>query len=137
KQRVIVARALAVNPTLILMDEPFEHLDQALRLSLLEELFAIFRDKKISVFWVTHEVKEALCYSDKIIVMNFGQIEQIGSPEEIYLAPKNLFVANFFADTTLSVGKLIREGENDLVVKAFNRELVFPKPNQFKSSSHL
>src|SRR5690606_9656775 len=60
KQRVMVARALVLNPTLLLMDEPFEHLDQSLRLNLMEELFEIFRDKNISVLWVTHEISEAL-----------------------------------------------------------------------------
>lgn len=136
KQRVIVAQALVLNPTLLLMDEPFEHLDQSLRLSLMEELFEIFRDKNISVLWVTHEISEALSYSDRILVLNYGVLEQSGTPEDIYLKPKNLFVANFFADTTTLIGELIRESESELLIKAMGRELIFPKSKDFKSHDH-
>lgn len=134
RQRVIVGRALVLNPNLIVLDEPFEHLDQALRISLIDELVEIFKDKKISILWVTHEIKEALSYSDKIIVLNFGSIQQIGTPREIYFEPQNLFVANFFTNTTTVVGKLISEGENELIINAFQKEFIVPKPRRFKAS---
>lgn len=134
RQRVIVGRALVLNPNLIVLDEPFEHLDQALRVTLIDELVDVFRDKKISVLWVTHEIKEALSYSDKIVVLNYGEIQQIGTPREIYYEPQNLFVANFFTNTTTSVGKLISEGENELIISAFQKEFIVPRPHRFKSS---
>lgn len=95
RQRVLIASALIHNPQLLLLDEPFGHLDQVLRFDLIQDLFETFKDKKISVLWVTHDTNEALAFSDRIIVLNFGKIIQNDIPSKIYREPKNLFVANF------------------------------------------
>jgi spermidine/putrescine transport system ATP-binding protein len=136
RQRVIIAKALVKNPTLILLDEPFGHLDERLRFDLMKELFSLFKEKKISVIWVTHETKEALSFSDRIITLNFGKIQQVGSPEEIYKNPKNMFVAQFFGHTNLVAGKVLEINEDKLKVKAFNRNLIIPKQSSFVNHDH-
>lgn len=135
RQRVIVAKALVKNPTLILMDEPFEHLDQNLRQALLKDLFYIFRDQGISVLWITHDIKEALIYSDKILVIHFGENKQFSSPEKIYHEPKSLFVANLFPETNAYVGELISEDKDKIKIKMLSHEITIDKPSDFKDSS--
>jgi len=136
RQRVIIAKALVKNPTLILLDEPFGHLDERLRFDLMQELFFLFKEKKISVIWVTHETKEALSFSDKVIALNFGKVQQMGSPEEIYRNPKNMFVAQFFGQTNLIAGKVISSNESELLVKAFNKEILIPKHSSFNKNDN-
>jgi ABC-type Fe3+/spermidine/putrescine transport system ATPase subunit len=134
RQRVIIAKALVKNPTLILLDEPFGHLDERLRFDLMQELFTLFKEQKISVIWVTHETKEALSFSDKVIALNFGKVQQIGSPQEIYKEPKNMFVAQFFGQANLIAAKLLSISGDDLLIKAFEKEIIIPKPKRFNTS---
>ncbi len=136
RQRVIIAKALVKNPTLILLDEPFGHLDERLRFDLMQELFELFQDQKISVIWVTHETNEALSFSDKVVVLNFGKVQQVGTPEQIYKTPKNMFVAQFFGQTNLIAGKILSADKTDLVVKAFNKELIIPNHSNFSVKDH-
>lgn len=95
QQRVAVARALLLEPAVLLLDEPFSALDAKLRGELREELREIQSSTKLTMMFVTHDQEEALSLSDRIIVMNRGHIEQSASPQEIYDAPQSLFVANF------------------------------------------
>lgn len=95
RQRLIIASSLIHNPEIILLDEPFGHLDQVLRFDLIQDLFEIFKEKKISVLWVTHDTNEALAFSDRVLVLNFGKLIQDAPPAEIYKSPNNLFVASF------------------------------------------
>ena len=95
QQRVALARALALRPAVLLLDEPFSNLDAQLRVRLREELRRLFDTIDITTLFVTHDQEEALMLSDRIVVMNKGKIEQIGTPEEIYEYPATRFVAEF------------------------------------------
>ncbi|MEO8357704.1 MAG: ABC transporter ATP-binding protein [Chloroflexota bacterium] len=95
QQRVALARALAIRPQVLLLDEPLSALDAKIRISLRAEIRAIQRELGITAIYVTHDQEEALSISDRIVVMNMGEIEQVGTPFEIYNFPKTQFVANF------------------------------------------
>ena len=95
QQRVALARALAVRPTLLLLDEPLSALDAKIRISLREEIRRVQRQLGITTIYVTHDQEEALSMSDRIVVMNEGRIEQLGTPFEIYNYPRTRFVASF------------------------------------------
>ncbi len=95
QQRVALARALALRPDVLLLDEPLSALDAKIRVSLRAEIRAIQRKLGITAIYVTHDQEEALSLSDRVVVMNAGRMEQVGSPFEIYNFPKTAFVANF------------------------------------------
>ncbi len=95
QQRVALARALATSPGLLLLDEPLSALDAKVRTYLRHEVKALQRNLGVTTIMVTHDQEEALTMADRIVVMNHGVIEQIGSPTEIYRSPKTLFVADF------------------------------------------
>jgi iron(III) transport system ATP-binding protein len=96
QQRVALARALAPEPDLILMDEPFSSLDRGLREQLRTEVRSILRERGATVVCVTHDQEEAMQLGDRVVVMNQGRIEQLGSPEAIFHKPDNRFTAEFF-----------------------------------------
>ncbi|MCP1307342.1 ABC transporter ATP-binding protein [Paenibacillus tyrfis] len=104
QQRVAVARALLLEPEVLLLDEPFSALDAKLRAELREELREIQSSTKLTMMFVTHDQEEALSLSDRIIVMNRGHIEQSDSPQVIYDAPQTLFVANFIGRMNMLEG---------------------------------
>ncbi len=95
QQRVALARALAPKPKLLLLDEPLSALDAKIRVSLREEIRSIQHELGITTIFVTHDQEEALSISDRIVVMNGGKVEQVGTPFEIYNRPATKFVANF------------------------------------------
>ena len=95
QQRISLARALAPQPTLILLDEPLSNLDVQVRHRLRSEIRSILKAAGTSAIFVTHDREEALAISDKIAVMRNGKLEQVGTPEEIYLNPASRFVAEF------------------------------------------
>jgi ABC-type Fe3+/spermidine/putrescine transport system ATPase subunit len=95
RQRVALARSLVLEPEVLLLDEPLSALDPALRKQVRTELKALQRGTGITFILITHDQEEALSLSDQIAVMNRGEIEQIGTPEEIYLRPRTRFVAGF------------------------------------------
>jgi ABC-type glutathione transport system ATPase component len=136
RQRVIIASALILNPDIIILDEPFGHLDERLRAELMLELFNIFKDKHISCLWVTHEIKEALSYSHRILLLNYGLLQQLDTPENIYQRPVNLFTAEFFGQNNAIAAKLISESDDELIVNAFNKEVAIPKPIHFSAKEH-
>ena len=104
RQRVALARALAVNPDLLLMDEPLSNLDTELRVEMRREIKELHRKTKVTVVYVTHDQSEALALADRIVVMNQGQIEQVGTPQEIYSHPATPFVAKFVGRSNLIAG---------------------------------
>jgi iron(III) transport system ATP-binding protein len=124
QQRVAVARAIAFSPSVLLFDEPLSNLDAKLRAEMRVELRELQRRLDITSLYVTHDQEEALAISDRVIVMNGGRIEQIGSPEEIYNRPRSRFVADFVGSANLIRGKvrgpsgangtLIFEAEGDM-----------------------
>ncbi len=106
QQRVALARAVAFSPTVVLFDEPLSNLDAKLRAEMRVELRELQRRLDITSVYVTHDQEEALAISDRVIVMNNGGIEQIGTPEEIYNQPKSRFVADFVGSANLIGGRL-------------------------------
>ena len=98
QQRIAIARALLLEPEVLLLDEPFSALDAKIRQQMREELRKIQTDLNITVAFVTHDQEEAMALSDRVIVMNKGFIEQMGSPQEIYHRPRSRFVADFIGE---------------------------------------
>ena len=95
QQRVAIARAIAVNPKVFLMDEPLSNLDAKLRVAMRTELKAIHADTGATTIFVTHDQSEAMSMADRIVIMRAGQIEQIGTPDDVYHRSANMFVADF------------------------------------------
>jgi ABC-type Fe3+/spermidine/putrescine transport system ATPase subunit len=95
QQRIALARALAPRPKLLMLDEPLGALDRTLKQTLLDDLRRIVRTANIPVIYVTHDQEEAFSIADRLIMLNSGQIEQVGSPEEVYRHPGSLWVAGF------------------------------------------
>ena len=106
QQRVAVARAIAFSPTVVLFDEPLSNLDAKLRAEMRVELRELQRRLDITSLYVTHDQEEALAISDRVIVMNGGKIEQIGSPEDIYNRPASRFVADFVGSANMIEGSV-------------------------------
>ena len=104
QQRVAVARALVVEPAVLLLDEPLSNLDVALRLSTREEIRSLQRRTGITTVYVTHDQSEAMGLSDRIAVMDAGRIVQVGAPADIYDRPQKAFVAGFLGGANLVPG---------------------------------
>jgi len=109
QQRVAIARALAVKPRLLLLDEPLGALDLKLRKDMQVELKNIQKRLGITFVYVTHDQEEALSMSDRVVVMNNGVIQQIGTPEDIYNEPENAFVADFIGESNIVDGVMIED----------------------------
>ena len=111
KQRVAIARALANNPRVLLLDEPLGALDLQLRRAMQLELKRLQKKLGITFIYITHDQEEAINMSDRIVVMNQGQFEQIGTPDEIYNHPKTSYVATFVGNANIIKGELVgRDG---------------------------
>lgn len=104
RQRIALARALAADPDVVLLDEPFAALDEGLRVSLREEVAAILRTAGASALLVTHNQQEALSLADVVAVMRDGRMEQVGPPEEVYGRPATRWVAEFLGDADVVPG---------------------------------
>jgi len=104
QQRVAIARAIANKPKALLLDEPLAALDLKLRKDMQKELRRIQRQLGITVVFVTHDQEEALTMSDRVVVMNKGKIQQIGTPQDIYNEPENAFVADFIGESNILDG---------------------------------
>jgi spermidine/putrescine transport system ATP-binding protein len=111
QQRVALARALVNRPRALLLDEPLGALDLKLRQAMQLELKRIQREVGITFVYVTHDQEEALTMSDRLVVMNAGRIEQLGSPRELYEHPATRFVANFIGTSNIITGRLERRGD--------------------------
>jgi sulfate/thiosulfate transport system ATP-binding protein len=114
RQRMALARALAVEPTVLLLDEPFGALDAKVRKELRDWLRRLHDDVHVTTVFVTHDQEEALEVADKIVVINQGRIEQIGTPDELYDEPANDFVAGFLGPVTQLDGSLVRPHDIDV-----------------------
>ena len=112
QQRVAIARAIINNPLVLLLDEPFSALDFKLRKQMQLEIKHLQRQLGITFVFVTHDQEEAFAMSDRVVVMNSGSIEQIGSSQEIYEEPASMFVAKFVGDINVLEGKVTGIAEN-------------------------
>ncbi|WP_413733649.1 ABC transporter ATP-binding protein [Sodalis sp. RH21] len=110
QQRVALARALALEPELLLMDEPLSNLDRALRVSMRRELKELQSKMKMTTLYVTHDQEEALSMSNRVVIMNKGNIEQIAAPHELYESPGSAFVADFVGITNFLEGHIVEHG---------------------------
>jgi len=106
QQRVALARALVVRPKCLLLDEPLSNLDAQLRLEMRTEIRRIVKEFGLTAVYVTHDQEEALSVADKIAVMRDGHIAQVGTPEEVYRAPRSKHVAQFMGETNFLTGKV-------------------------------
>ncbi|BCH59021.1 ABC transporter ATP-binding protein [Agrobacterium vitis] len=116
QQRVALARALAPKPQVLLLDEPLSALDAKIRVSLREEIRQIQRQLGITTVFVTHDQEEALSISDRIVVMNGGRADQIGTPSEIYNHPQTRFVASFVGTLNLIDAKVTDTSSNTILI---------------------
>jgi iron(III) transport system ATP-binding protein len=142
QQRVALARTLAPEPELILLDEPFSNLDALLREETRQEVRQLLKDRGMSAVLVTHDQEEALSFADRLAVMRSGQIDQVGTPEDVYYRPRTLFVAQFLgrtnlllsqaagpeADTPLGRVRLDREAEGTVLVSLRPEHLTLAAP---------
>ena len=145
KQRVSLARAIAPGPSLLLMDEPLSALDADLRISMRKEIKKIHQATGATVVFVTHDQGEALSMSDRILVLKDGAIEQMGTPEEVYLKPATPFIASFIGRCNFfhgewtgntfhtAQGKFVFNGQS--VANVFQQENICPiRPEQIQMS---
>jgi multiple sugar transport system ATP-binding protein len=132
RQRVAIGRAIVRNPKGFLFDEPLSNLDAALRVQMRIELVKLHQDLAVTMIYVTHDQVEAMTMADRIVVLNQGRIEQVGTPLELYHQPANLFVAgfigspkmNFFPARAVAIGR----GDATLALSP-NHSLSFPLPS--------
>ena len=110
KQRVAIARAIVRNPTVLIMDEPISHIDARLRSKVRAELKHLLRELNATTIYVTHNQAEALSMADRIAVMSDGELQQVGTAEEIYEQPANLFVADFVGEPPMNPCRVSRCG---------------------------
>lgn len=115
KQRVAIARTLVLKPDIILFDEPMSALDAENRLSLQKEIKKLQKDLKTTIIYVTHDQEEAFSLSDKVIVMKDGQIQQVGTPSEIFHTPKNEYIKTFITKQLKEKVKLLRNSIGDVI----------------------
>ncbi|MFD0676789.1 MULTISPECIES: ABC transporter ATP-binding protein [unclassified Paenibacillus] len=147
KQRVALARAIAAEPSLLLMDEPLSSLDAMLRMDMRREIQSIHRQTGSAIVYVTHDQGEALAMADRIVVMKNGYVEQVGTPEEIYLRPQTEFVAKFVSKANLIRGRwnddvFVPQGSDGTwvwqgrdVARDFKASGLYPlRPDQFELS---
>ncbi len=120
QQRVAIARALVNEPKVLLLDEPLAALDLKLRKEMQYELKRIQQEVGITFIFVTHDQEEALTMSDKIVVMNNGEIQQVGSPQDIYNEPANRFVANFIGESNILPGIMLEDYKVQFDDKTFD-----------------
>ncbi len=118
QQRVALARALIMEPKVLLMDEPLSNLDAKLREEMRTEIRRIQKEMNITSVYVTHDQIEAMTLSDRIVVMNMGIIEQIGTPVEMYRFPTSRFVANFIGRANFVPGVVQEQNASKLIVKS-------------------
>ena len=109
QQRIAIARALVNEPKVLLLDEPLGALDLKLRKEMQYELKRIQQEVGITFIYVTHDQEEALTMSDKIVIMKSGEIQQVGTPQEIYNEPVNKYVANFIGESNVISGTMIED----------------------------
>ena len=120
RQRMALARALAVEPSVLLLDEPFGALDAKVRRELRDWLRRLHDDVHVTTVFVTHDQEEALEVSDEIVVINHGRIEQVGSPADLYDKPANDFVMEFLGPVTRLNGQLVRPHDLEIFTAHVN-----------------
>jgi len=125
QQRVAIARAIVKNPKILLLDEPLSNLDARLRIELREDIRKLQKKLGITTVFVTHDQEEALSISDKILLMDKGNVQQYCNPKEMYMKPKNQFVATFLGNPTMNLFDGLEEDEKIyMLISGKKKELV-------------
>jgi len=137
QQRVAIARAIINRPQILLLDEPLSSLDYRLRQSMQYELKQLQKKLNITFIFVTHDQDEALSLSDRIVVFNQGEIEQIGTPREIYETPNNLHVATFIGETNIFDATVSHCDEENLYTVIDGIDIQCKRCNDFKTDDKL
>lgn len=130
QQRIALARAIVFEPQVLLLDEPLSALDANMREEMRVEIKKIQKETGITAIFVTHDQEEALSMSDRIVVMNAGAVEQIGTPQEVYETPATAFVADFLGKANMLAGTVSRSGRATAVALASGQtvEVTCPRP---------
>lgn len=131
QQRVALARSLVVEPDILLLDEPLSNLDAKLREHMRTELKQLQRRTGITFVYVTHDQAEALALSDQIAVIHGGELQQLGTPEEVYNRPANRIVADFMGLTNILSGRIVASGGGTVRVACAGIELDVSTPQNF------
>ncbi len=140
RQRVALARALAIDPKVLLLDEPLSALDKKLREEMQVELRQLQRRFKITTLFVTHDQEEALALADKVVVMDRGMVRQAGTPEDIYLRPRDRFVATFIGKSNIFEGRCVGVEPGIAVCELSSGDIVrvrTPEPMPVESTVYL
>src|SRR5712664_1066076 len=128
RQRVAMGRAIVRNPKVFLFDEPLSNLDAKLRVQMRIEIKRVHQKVRTTTIYVTHDQVEAMTLADRVVVMNDGQIEQVGAPNDLYHAPKTKFVAGFIGSPAMNFAPCkLEEMAGGLLVR-LNEDLAFPVP---------
>ena len=130
QQRVAVARAIVLEPKVLLFDEPLSNLDAKLRRQVREDIREIQKKLGVTTIYVTHDQEEALAISDKVIVMNNAVIAQEGSPKDLYNFPRNKFVANFIGDANVVKAEIINKNSNSYDIKIAEMNIKIQSDNE-------
>ncbi len=126
RQRVAIGRAITRSPKVFLFDEPLSNLDAALRSEMRVEISKLHKKMNSNIIYVTHDQVEAMTLADRIVVLNKGNIEQYGTPNEIYSDPNNIFVAEFIGSPKMNIIKINRENISNLnTLQLFNNKITF------------
>ena len=137
RQRVAIGRAITRNPKVFLFDEPLSNLDAALRSEMRVEISKLHKKLKSNIIYVTHDQIEAMTLADRIVVLNKGNIEQFGTPSEIYSDPNNIFVAEFIGSPKMNIIKINKEQIiNSKTLSLFNNKITFEN-FEFKDEIYL
>ena len=126
QQRVALARALVMQPDLLLFDEPLSNLDAKLRVQVRGELRRLQKRLGTTSIYVTHDQDEAMGLSDRIVVMNSGRVEQVGSPEEIYSRPASLFAADFVGQVNALPGRVVARADSHVTIETLEHCICVP-----------
>lgn len=132
QQRVSLARALVMEPAVLLFDEPLSNLDAKLRIHMRDEIRKIQQEVGITSIYVTHDQSEAMGLSDKVVIMKDGVIQQVGSPREIYQSPANAFVAGFIGRANIIDGEIVSKAEDCTSVKVSGVEYRVPRQTEYE-----
>ena len=128
QQRVAVARALSLNPKILLLDEPLSNLDANLRVSMRGEIRKLQRELGLSIIFVTHDQEEAMSISDLLVVMEGGRVRQIGTPTAVYERPVDEFVANFVGHINFFEGRVVDISGDGMVLRTAAGDLTVERP---------
>lgn len=137
RQRVAIARALVVQPKLLLLDEPLSNLDAKLRQELRMEIKRLQKEVGVTTIFVTHDQEEALSMSDRIVIMDRGKVEQVGTPTEIYANPRSEFVFNFIGKSNSMHGSIAHIDANIITVQRENGERMLVEAGNVMGTDRL